>query len=85
MGISQYLLVDAERRSHIGDRLHCHLRYEGDVLQALRECAGVVHLLRIGVLRGDGAHLCLEREVDVTPLVSISRYVGSFILISDAQ
>jgi hypothetical protein len=64
MGISRYLLVDAERRSHIGDWLHRHLRYEGDVLQALRECAGVVHLLRIGVLRGDGAHLCLEREVD---------------------
>ena len=64
MVISQYLLVDAERRSHIGDWLHRRLRYEGDVLQAVRECAGVVHLLRIGMLRGDGARLCLKREVD---------------------
>jgi hypothetical protein len=39
-------------------------RYEGDVLQALRECAGVVHLLGICVSRGDGACLRLEREVD---------------------
>jgi hypothetical protein len=44
--------------------LHRRLRYEGDVLQALCECAGVVHLLRIGVSRGDDARLRLEREVD---------------------
>jgi hypothetical protein len=64
MGISQYLLVDEERRSHIGDWFHRRLRYEGDVLQALRECAGVVFLLGISVSRGDGACLRLEREVD---------------------
>jgi hypothetical protein len=64
MGVSQYLLVDEERRSHIGDWLHRRLRYEGDVLQALRECAGVVFLLGISVSRGDGACLRLEREVD---------------------
>ena len=52
MGISQYLLVDAERRSHIGDWLRRHLRYKGDVLQALRERAGVVFSLGIGVSRG---------------------------------
>jgi hypothetical protein len=44
--------------------LHRRLRYEGDVLQALRERAGVVHLLGIGVSRGDGARLRLKREVD---------------------
>jgi hypothetical protein len=64
MGVSQYLLVDEERRSHIEDWLHRRLKYEGDVLQALRECAGVVFLLGISVSRGDGACLRLEREVD---------------------
>ena len=64
MGISQYLLVDEERHSHVGDWLHRRLRYEGDVLQALRERAGVVHLLGIGVSRGDGARLRLKCEVD---------------------
>ena len=65
MGVSWYLLVDEERRSHIGDWLHRHLRYEGDVLQAFRERAGVVFLLGVSVSRGDGACLRLEREVDV--------------------
>ena len=64
MGIDRYLLVDEERRSHIGDWLHRHLRYEGDVQQAFRERAGVVRLLGIGVSRGDGARLRLKREVD---------------------
>jgi hypothetical protein len=44
--------------------LRRRLRYEGDVLQALRELAGVVHLFGIGVSRGDGARLRLKREVD---------------------
>ena len=64
MGISQYLLVDEERHSHVEDGLHRRLRYEGDILQALRERAGVVHLLGIGVSRGDGARPRLKREVD---------------------
>ena len=64
MGVSRYLLVDEERRSHIGDWLHRRLRYEGDILQALRECAGIVFLLGISVSRGDGARLRLKREVD---------------------
>ena len=64
MGVSQYLLVNEERRSHIGDWLHRRPRYEGDVLQAFRERAGVVFLLGISVSRGDGACLRLEREVD---------------------
>ena len=65
MGVSRYLLVDEERRSHIGDWLHRHLWFEGDVLQAFRERAGVVFLLGVSVPRGDGACLRLEREVDV--------------------
>jgi hypothetical protein len=64
MGVGQYLWVDEERRSHIGDWLHLRPRYEGDVLQAFRERAGVVFLLGIGVSRGDGACPRLEREVD---------------------
>ena len=42
-----------------------HLWFEGDVLQAFRERAGVVFLLGVIVPRGDGACLRLEREVDV--------------------
>jgi hypothetical protein len=38
--------------------------YEGDVQQAFDKRAGVVRLLGIGVSRGDGARLCLKREVD---------------------
>ena len=64
MGVSRYLLVDEERRSYIGDWLHRHLRDKGDVLQAPRECAGVVNLLGVGVSRGESACLRLEREVD---------------------
>jgi hypothetical protein len=64
MGISWYLLADKERHSHVRDWLHRRLRYEGDILQALRERAGVVHLLGIGVSRGDGARLRLKCEVD---------------------
>jgi hypothetical protein len=44
--------------------MHRRLRYEGDALQAFRERAGVVRLLGIGVLRGDGARLHLKCEVD---------------------
>ena len=45
--------------------MHRRLRYEGDVLQAFRERAGVVFLLGVSVPRGDDACLHLEREVDV--------------------
>ena len=65
MGVSRYLLVDEGRRSHIGVWLRRHLWFEGDVLQAFRERAGVVFLLGVIVPRGDGACLRLEREVDV--------------------
>jgi hypothetical protein len=44
--------------------LHRHLRDKGDVLQAPRECAGVVNLLGVGVSQGESACLRLEREVD---------------------
>ena len=45
--------------------MHRHLWFEGDVLQAFRERAGVVFLFGVGVSRGAGACLRLEREVDV--------------------
>ena len=64
MGVSRYLLVDEGRRSHIGAWLHRRLWFEGDAQQAFRERAGVVRLLGIGALRGDGARLRLSREVD---------------------
>jgi hypothetical protein len=44
--------------------MHRRLWYEGDAQQAFRERAGVVRLLGIGALRGDGARLRLKREVD---------------------
>jgi hypothetical protein len=44
--------------------LHRRLRYEGDAQQVFCERAGVVRLLGVGVLRGDGARLRLRREVD---------------------
>ena len=52
MGVSRYLLVDEERRSHTGDWLRHHPWFEGDVLQAFRERAGVVFLLKVSVPRG---------------------------------
>jgi hypothetical protein len=64
MGSSRYLLVDEERRSHVEGWSRRRLGYEGDVLQAFRERAGVVHLLGVDVLRGDAARLRLEREGD---------------------
>jgi hypothetical protein len=64
MEIGWYLLVDGRWRSHVRSRLHRRLRYEGDAQQVFREHAGVVRLLGIGVLWGDGARLRLRREVD---------------------
>jgi hypothetical protein len=49
---------------YVRSRLHRRLGYEGDAQQVLRERAGIVRLLGIGVLRGDGARLRLRREVD---------------------
>ena len=38
--------------------------YEGDAQHVLRERAGVVRLLGVGVLRGNGARLRLRRKVE---------------------
>jgi hypothetical protein len=43
---------------------HRCLRYEGDAQQVLREHAGIVRLLGVGVLRGNGARLRLRRKVE---------------------
>jgi hypothetical protein len=44
--------------------MHRYLRYEANAQQVLRERAGVVRLLGVGVLRGNDARLRLGREVD---------------------
>jgi hypothetical protein len=44
--------------------LHCCLRYEANAQHVLRERAGTVCLLGVGVLWGDDARLRLRREVD---------------------
>jgi hypothetical protein len=64
MGISRYLLVDGRRRSRVRGGLHRCLWYEGDAQQVLRERAGVVRLLGVGVLRGNDACLRLRCKVE---------------------
>jgi hypothetical protein len=44
--------------------LHRYLRYEVNAQQVLRERAGVVRQLGVGVLRGDDARFRLKREVN---------------------
>jgi hypothetical protein len=44
--------------------LHRYLRYEANAQQVLRERAGVIRPLGVGVLRGNDAHLRLRREVN---------------------
>jgi hypothetical protein len=65
--------VEAESKRHrvenrryllIGDGLHYYLRYEANAQQVLRERAGVIRPLGVGVLRGNDARLRLRREVD---------------------
>jgi hypothetical protein len=46
------------------DGLHRYLRYEANAQHVLRERAGVVRLLGVGVLRGNYARLRLRREVN---------------------
>jgi hypothetical protein len=55
-----YLLVDGRWRSRVG--AHRHLRYEGDAQQVLREGAGVVSPLVVGVWRGSDTRRCPGRE-----------------------
>jgi hypothetical protein len=60
----RYLLIDECWRSRVGDGLHRDLRYEANAQQVLRERAGVIRLLGVGVLRGNDACLRLRREVN---------------------
>jgi hypothetical protein len=50
--------------SRVGDGLHRYLRYKANAQQALRERAGAIYPLRVGVLRGNDARRCLRREVN---------------------
>jgi hypothetical protein len=57
-----YLLIDGRWRSRIGDRLHRYLRYEANAQQVLREGAGVICPLGVGMLRGNDTRCGLRRE-----------------------
>jgi hypothetical protein len=58
----QYLLIDGRWRSRVGDGLHRYLRYKANAQQALRECAGVICPLGVGMLQGNDTRRCLRRE-----------------------
>jgi hypothetical protein len=58
----RYLLIDGRWRSRVRDGLHRYLRYEANVQQVLRECAGVICPLGVGTLRGNDIGRCLRRE-----------------------
>jgi hypothetical protein len=64
MESGRYLLIDEWRRSRVGDGLHRYLRYEANAQQVLRERAGVIRPLGVGVLWGNDARLRLRREVN---------------------
>jgi hypothetical protein len=56
----RYLLIDGWWRSHVGDGLHCYLRYKANAQQALRECVGIICPLGVGTLRGNDIRCCLR-------------------------
>jgi hypothetical protein len=58
----RYLLIDGRWRSRVGDGLHRHLRYKANAQQALRECAGVICPLGVGMLRGNDICRCRRCE-----------------------
>jgi hypothetical protein len=58
----RYLLVDGRWGSGIGDGLHRYLRYEANAQQVLRESAGVISPLGVGMLRGNDIRRCLRCE-----------------------
>jgi hypothetical protein len=60
----RYLLINGWWRSRVSDGLHCCLGHEANAQQVLRECAGIICPLGVGVLRGNDACLRLRREVD---------------------
>jgi hypothetical protein len=58
----RYLLVDGRWWSRVGDGMHHYLRYEANAQQVLREGAGVISPLGVGVLRGSDTRCCLRCE-----------------------
>jgi hypothetical protein len=62
MEYGRYLLIDGRWRSHVRAGLHRYLRYEANAQQVLREGAGVICLLGVGMLRGNDICRCLRRE-----------------------
>jgi hypothetical protein len=58
----RYLLVDGRWGSRVGDGLHHYLRYEANAQQVLREGAGVISSLGVGMLRGSDTRRCLKCE-----------------------
>jgi hypothetical protein len=60
----RYLLVDGRWGSRVGDGLHRYLRYEANAHQVLRESAGVICPLGVGMSWGNDIRRCLRREDD---------------------
>jgi hypothetical protein len=58
----RYLLVDGRWGSRVRDGLHRYLRYEANAQQVLRESAGVISPLGVGMLRGNDIRRCLRCE-----------------------
>jgi hypothetical protein len=58
----RYLLIDGRWRSRVGDGLHRYLRYEANAQQVLREGAGVICSLGVGMLRGNDTRRGLRCE-----------------------
>jgi hypothetical protein len=58
----RYLSIDGRRRGRVGDGLHRYLRYKTNAQQALRESAGVICPLGVGMLRGNDTYRRLRRE-----------------------
>jgi hypothetical protein len=56
------LLVDGRWGSRVGDRLHRYLRYDANAQQVLRESAGIICPLGVGMLRGNDIRRCLRCE-----------------------
>jgi hypothetical protein len=58
----RYLLVDGRWGSRVGDGMHRYLRYEANTQQVLRESAGIISPLGVGMLRGNDIRRCLRCE-----------------------
>jgi hypothetical protein len=54
----RYLLIDGRWGSRIGDGLHRYLRYEANAQQVLRESAGIISPLGVGMSRGNDIRRC---------------------------